>query len=52
MVIKCKTGRKPRFRVRQTAKGKQRLAFCNSKVVEIKNLKTGRVKRLRRKPRK
>lgn len=33
-----------RYRVRQTSKGKQRLAFRDNEVVEVKNLKTGKVK--------
>ena len=40
MVVRCPEGRKPRFRTRQISKGRiQRLAFCNSNVVEAKILK-------------
>ena len=38
MPIKCKKG-KPRYRYRKIKKGKQRLAFCDNKVVEVKTFK-------------
>lgn len=44
MPITCPSGKKPRYRFRKTKTGKQRLAFCNNKVVEItpyKNSKKG-----------
>jgi len=34
MPIKCPSGGKPRFRVRDIKGGQQRLAFCGNKVVE------------------
>ena len=35
MPLKCKSGRKPRFRVKTEKSGKKtRLAFCGNKVVE------------------
>ncbi len=40
MVVRCKSGRKPRFRVKTTKTGKRvRLAFCNNRVVEAKKLR-------------
>ena len=47
MPVKCKSG-KPRYRARSTSKGIQRLAFCNGKVVEVKNLSTGMTNKVRR----
>lgn len=37
MVVKCKGGKKPKFRFRTVVMGKakQRLAFCGDKLVEI-----------------
>jgi len=39
MPVKCVRGVKPRYRFRKVKGGKQRLAFCNSKVVEAKTFK-------------
>lgn len=41
MPIECPSGEKPRYRFRKIKKGKQRLAFCNNKVVETKTYKKG-----------
>lgn len=38
--INCPENQKPRFRVKDTSKGKVRLAFCGDEVVEAKKLKT------------
>jgi len=38
--INCPENQKPRFRVKDTSKGKIRLAFCGDEVVEAKKLKT------------
>lgn len=39
MPINCPNKEKPRFRVKDTSKGKVRLAFCGDEVVEAKKLK-------------
>ena len=39
MPIKCKSGKKPRYRHKNIKGGTQRLAFCNNKVVETKTFK-------------
>jgi len=39
MPVTCPGGGKPRFR----RKGKMRLAFCGSEVVESKNMQTGAI---------
>lgn len=49
MPISCPGGGKPRYRARKTSKGTQRLAFCDGKVKEVKNLKTGETKILKSK---
>ncbi len=44
MPIKCPSGQKPRYRWKQTKKGKVRLAFCDG-VVEVKK-KGGKAKKV------
>lgn len=39
MPISCPGKNKPRYRVKDTSKGKVRLVFCGDKVVEAKKLK-------------
>jgi hypothetical protein len=43
MPISCPGGKKPRYRVKG---GKQRLAFCGKNVVEVKNLNSGKLKKV------
>lgn len=40
MPLKCPG--KVRYRIKNTSKGKVRLAFCGNKVIETKNMKTGK----------
>ena len=44
--VKCKDGKKPRFRVKKTKKGNVRLAFCGKgKVIEAKKIKKKKKKK-------
>jgi len=45
MPVRCKGGKKPRFRAKKAKKGTVRLAFCGNEVVEAKKLKKKRRKR-------
>lgn len=50
MPVKCPKGIKPRYRVRKFRSGKKvRLAFCKSRVVEVKSLKSGKKRKVLRK---
>lgn len=50
MPVKCPKGTKPRYRVRKFRSGKKvRLAFCKSRVVEVKSLKSGKKRKVLRK---
>jgi hypothetical protein len=46
MPIKCSKG-KVRYRWRSTSRGKQRLALCGKKVVEVKQGKHGAAKKVK-----
>ena len=41
MTLLCKE--KVRYRMKNTSKGKVRLAFCKDRVIETKSMKTGKV---------
>jgi len=49
MPIRCPGNEKPRYRARKTSKGTQRIVFCGSSAVEVKNLDTGKVSKVEKK---